>query len=267
MDEYNITRFNFTDHLRNNLEMGPIFQKTFLKEVLKLQKKIESLELVYKEEDGMAYKYNLKTVGNKPLSPEIEECNIQNVLTYWQDDEELVDADKYYPVGSDGDLPRTWNYLDHFLACANNPTLTSESDKLNIRCMARQGGPVQPYYCLGGFIPKDTGFPENPDYHRADALVITIILNNYDSQSKEEEDVKGLQRAMAWEKTFIEFMLKWEENKKPIYMDIAFNSERSIEDELEKEMYGDIMTIVISYIIMFVYITFPLLFLYLHDRE
>ena len=140
MDEYNITRFNFTDHLRNNLEMGPIFQKTFLKEVLKLQKKIESLELVYKEEDGMAYKYNLKTVCNKPLSPEIEECNIQNVLAYWQDDEELLDAEKYDPVGSDGDLPRTWNYLDHFLACANNPTLTSESDKLNIRCMARWAG-------------------------------------------------------------------------------------------------------------------------------
>ena len=87
---------------------------------------------------------------------------------------------------------------------------------------------------------------------------MTIILNNYDSQSEEEGDVKGLERAMAWEKTFIEFMLEWEEKEKPIYMDIAFNSERSIEDELEKETYGDIMTIVISYIIMFVYITFTL---------
>ena len=30
-------------------------------------------------------------VCNKPLSPEINECNIQNVLAYWQDDEELLD--------------------------------------------------------------------------------------------------------------------------------------------------------------------------------
>ena len=73
-----------------------------------------------------------------------------------------------------------------------------------------------------------------------------------------EEDVKGLERAMAWEKTFVAFMLEWEEKEKPVYMDIAFNSERSIEDELEKETYGDIMTIVISYIIMFIYITVTL---------
>ena len=28
-----ISRFNFTDHLRNQIEFGPIFNKTFLKEV------------------------------------------------------------------------------------------------------------------------------------------------------------------------------------------------------------------------------------------
>merc|ERR1719347_922753 len=53
-------------------------------------------------------------------------------------------------------------------------------------------------------------------------------------------------------------MHDWEANSKPPYMDIAFNSERSIEDELDKETYGDIVTIAISYIIMFVYITFSL---------
>ena len=42
------------------------------------------------------------------------------------------------------------------------------------------------------------------------------------------------------------------------YMDIAFNSERSIEDELEKETSGDILTIAVSYLIMFFYITFSL---------
>ena len=42
------------------------------------------------------------------------------------------------------------------------------------------------------------------------------------------------------------------------HMDIAFNSERSIEDELEKETSGDILTIAVSYLIMFFYITFSL---------
>ena len=47
-----------------------------------------------------------------------------------------------------------------------------------------------------------------------------------------------------------------EDNTK--YMDIAFNAERAIGDELERETYGDIVTIALSYIFMFVYITFSL---------
>ena len=49
------------------------------------------MEFSYTESDGVEQKYNLKKVCNKPLSPEINECNIQNVLAYWQDDEELLD--------------------------------------------------------------------------------------------------------------------------------------------------------------------------------
>ena len=59
-------------------------------------------------------------------------------------------------------------------------------------------------------------------------------MDNFDSQSEQEEDVTGLERAMAWEKTFIDFMLEWEEKEKPVFLEIAFNSKRSIEDELEK---------------------------------
>jgi len=258
MPDHGITRFNFTDHLRNQLEFGPIFNKNFMKEVLKLQQKIEELEFKYKESDGVDHTYNLKKVCNKPLSPEINECNIQNVLAYWQDDEALLEKEKYDPEGNDGNRPRTWTYLDHFLACANNPTLTAQSDKLNIGCMSKWGGPVNPYYCLGGFIPKGSSFPENPEYHKADAVVMSIIVDNYDAKSKDPNDIRGLERAMEWEKVFIDFMHNWEENEKPEYMEIAFNSERSIEDELDKETYGDIVTIAISYIIMFAYITFSL---------
>ena len=59
---------------------------------------------------------------------------------------------------------------------------------------------------------------------------------------------------MAWEEKFVEFMKSWEVNEKPPYMDIAFNSERSIEDELYRNFYGDVATISVSYIIMFIYI-------------
>lgn len=42
------------------------------------------------------------------------------------------------------------------------------------------------------------------------------------------------------------------------HMDVAFKAERSIEDELERETSGDILTIAVSYLIMFFYITFSL---------
>ena len=129
-------------------------------------------------------------VCNKPLAPEIEECNIQNVLAYWQDSEQLLDREEGEEDGNDGNKPRTWNYLDHFLACANNPTLTAQSDKLGIGCMSKWGGPVQPYYCLGGFIPPGQGFPQDPQYHKADAVVMSIIIDNFDPKSKDPADIR-----------------------------------------------------------------------------
>ena len=41
-------------------------------------------------------------------------------------------------------------------------------------------------------------------------------------------------------------------------MEVAFYSERSIEDELARESSGDVTTILISYIIMFIYVTISL---------
>lgn len=53
-------------------------------------------------------------------------------------------------------------------------------------------------------------------------------------------------------------MKNWTATRKPAFMDIAFTSERSIEDELNRESQSDIVTILISYIIMFGYIAVSL---------
>ncbi len=55
-------RFTFTDHLRNDLEIGPVFQPKFLKEVLKLQQRIEGLKFEFEEESGMVNTFNLSEV-------------------------------------------------------------------------------------------------------------------------------------------------------------------------------------------------------------
>ena len=103
------------------------------------------------------------------------------------------------------------------------------------------------------------GFPDQPLYENSTAVVMQFIINNFDSKSTKVEDVEGLRRAMAWEEKFIEFMKNWVETEMDQnIMDVAFTSERSVEDELERETYGDLATIAVSYIIMFLYITLAL---------
>lgn len=55
-------------------------------------------------------------------------------------------------------------------------------------------------------------------------------------------------------------MKNWTEAAKPDFMEVAFSAERSIQDEIERESYGEISTIVISYVVMFVYITVALMY-------
>ena len=142
-----------------------------------------------------------------------------------------------------------------------NPThFYIRPDKTKKSCMSKGGIPIQPFFALGGFIPEGIkGFPKDPEYQKATAVVVTFIGNNYDAKSRDPIVKKHLEDAMEWEKVYVEFMKNWtsiETNTR--YMDVAFNSERSIGDELERETYGDIVTIALSYIFMFVYITFAL---------
>ena len=66
--------------------------------------------------------------------------------------------------------------------------------------------------------------------------------------------------ARDWELGFIEFMKNYtgEGGRMPKYFKIAFNSERSIEDELKRESEGEVSTIIVSYGIMFLYIAVAL---------
>ena len=48
--------------MRNDLEIGPVFQPKFLKEVLKLQQRIEGLKFEFEEESGMVNTFNLSEV-------------------------------------------------------------------------------------------------------------------------------------------------------------------------------------------------------------
>lgn len=57
---------------------------------------------------------------------------------------------------------------------------------------------------------------------------------------------------------FISFMHNWTKFEKPSDIEVAYTSERSIEDELDKESRSDIITIFGSYVLMFAYIALAL---------
>lgn len=209
-----------------------LLDKNFLHEILDLQLAIE----------GLTAEYNNKTIGLEdicfaPLSPDNKNCTVQSILNYFQNSHDMLDKVAYDEFG--------WFvvdiYLDHFDYCVDSPFSPNDTTRLHTPCLGTYGGPVFPWVALGGYKDKD--------YRNTSALVITFVVNNYLDASKNGP-------ALAWEAKFIEFMKNYTANHPEV--EIAFSSERSIEDEIERESNSDIMTILASYLIMFGYITLML---------
>ncbi|XP_015113278.1 NPC intracellular cholesterol transporter 1 isoform X2 [Diachasma alloeum] len=215
------------------ITFGPVFHREFLTTILELQEGIKAIET--------ENNYTLADICFAPLTnaftgpPTVGKCTIQSVWGYWSNSMKRFNE-------TDEEHGYMMNYLDHFKTCTSNP--------YNPDCLAPYGGPVEPAIAVGGFLAPGQSL-KDPHYEKATAIVLTFLVNNYHNKSK-------LQPAMEWEKAYVEYMKDWVANKKPSYMDVAFTSERSIEDELYRESQSDISTILVSYIIMFAYITVSL---------
>ncbi|XP_073981176.1 NPC intracellular cholesterol transporter 1 homolog 1b-like [Rhodnius prolixus] len=206
------------------LEFGPVFNTEFLLVVLDLQKKIEAIP-------GLV-EICFAPLSNGPKAKKLSQCTIQSVWGYFQNDVSLFNETHkdYYNY--------TINYLDKLYKCFQN--------SLSVDCLAPYGGNVEPALAVGGYLD----FGEN-SFEKAEAIVITYIISN-------SLDQKKLQPALDWEARFIDFMQNWSISEKPDFIDVAFRSERSIEDELIKESTAEASTVVISYILMFIYVSLAL---------
>lgn len=102
---------------------------------------------------------------------------------------------------------------------------------------------MNPNIALGGF--------DGTAYENATTMIITFVVNNYQEKSK-------LAKAMAWEKAFLKYMKDYVRNSSNANLTISFSAERAIQDELDRESNTDIITIFVSYMIMFLYITVAL---------
>jgi Niemann-Pick C1 protein len=229
--------FPTISHNTSNGEIvfGPAFNDTFLKEVLKLQEQIKAVAAGTDHALEKICFAPLRSVGQVDTS--VDECVVQSIWGYYQNDMDTFDETGEDPAGYET------NYLDYFVSCAQNP--------YNPQCLAPYGGPVDPAIALGGFLRPGESLSKQPNYEDATAVILTFLVNNYHNKTK-------LAPAMEWEKAFVAFMKNWTATEKPDFMDVAFTSERSIEDELDRESQSDVVTILVSYVIMFAYIAVSL---------
>ncbi|KAM7293187.1 NPC intracellular cholesterol transporter 1 [Ixodes scapularis] len=200
---------------------GSVFEKHFFHEVAALQ---ESLLQLTAEHDGR--NVTLKDICNSPMDN--GECLIMSPLNYFQNNASLLDLE---------DQGRT--YLEHLDFCLSGPLSVEDKTFANLSCLGAYGGPVFPFVALGGV--------HDGNYANSSALVITLMVNN-------NVDPSLVAPAIAWERLFIETLKNFSHPN----MSVSFLSEISIEDELQRESQSDVLTVLISYFIMFVYVSLAL---------
>ncbi|XP_020288824.1 Niemann-Pick type protein homolog 1B-like [Pseudomyrmex gracilis] len=213
-------------------EFGPVFNETFLLAVYDLQQEI--LQIGQKTDEG------LEKICYAPVQSEftgpvtLDLCTVQSVWGYFQND-----VKKFNRTEIENEYKKT--YLDVLYKCTQNP--------LNPDCLAPYKGPILPEIAIGGYLEE--GEHRSSDYIKATGLVLTFLVKN--SLNTEE-----LTPIIKWEQRFLDFMSEWNRERRPEFMDVAWTTEKSIEDELDRTSKAEVITVIISYLVMFVYIAFAL---------
>ncbi|GAB1859492.1 Niemann-Pick C1 protein [Camponotus japonicus] len=214
------------------IEFGPVFNKGFLLAVYDLQQQI--LQLGQETDKGLE-KICYAPVQSEFIGPvTLDLCTVQSVWGYFQNNIELFNETKT----SDG---YEINYLDYLYKCMQNP--------FNPDCLAPYKGPIIPAIAIGGYLKE--GEYDSENYNRATGLVLTFLVRN----SLNEEDLVPI---IKWEQRFLDFMARWDQNDRPNFMDVAWTTEKSIQDELDRTSKAEVITMVISYLLMFVYVALAL---------
>lgn len=131
--------------------------------------------------------------------------------------------------------PDTWaDWLKH---CTESPG--------DINCLPGFQQPLKPEMILGGY--EETG-----DVLDAKALVVTWVVNNY------AQGTEGEARAIDWEDSLKPILEVVQEEASERGLRVSFNTEVSLEHEINKSSNTDARIVVISYIIMFLYVSLAL---------
>ncbi|KAL6255124.1 hypothetical protein P5V15_013454 [Pogonomyrmex californicus] len=216
------------------LEFGPVFDNDFLLAVHDLQQQI--LQIGQETGEG------LEKICYAPVQSEftgpvtLNLCTVQSVWGYFQNDIKKFNETeiiKGYKT----------NYLDRLYKCMQNA--------FHPDCLAPYKGPIIPAIAIGGFLRENEFQYDSSDYIKATGLILTFLVRN----SLNETELVPIYK---WEQRFLDFMEKWNQNDRPGFMDVAWSTEKSIQDELDRTSKAEMITVVISYLLMFVYVAFAL---------
>ncbi|PLB47719.1 cholesterol transport protein [Aspergillus steynii IBT 23096] len=131
--------------------------------------------------------------------------------------------------------PDTWE--DRLKHCAESPG--------DVSCLPDFSQPLRPEMLLGGY-------EESGNVLDAQAIVTTWVVNNH------AQGTEGEANAIDWEDSFKRIFDVVQEEAKERGLRVSFNTEISVEQELNKSTNTDAKIIVISYIIMFIYASLAL---------
>ncbi|KAI5306593.1 hypothetical protein KEM56_000147 [Ascosphaera pollenicola] len=127
--------------------------------------------------------------------------------------------------------PLSWD--THLKNCAESPG--------SLECLPDFKQPLQPNMILGGYDH------DKVDFLNANAFIATWVVNNYQQGSEEEL------HAIDWEKSLKQILLIAQQEARERGLRLSFNTEMSLEQELNKSTNTDAKIVVVSYIIMFIY--------------
>ncbi|RMZ83187.1 hypothetical protein DV738_g1429, partial [Chaetothyriales sp. CBS 135597] len=133
-------------------------------------------------------------------------------------------------------LDREWR--DLIKHCANSP-----GDPM--LCLPPYKDPLLPGRALGGYDSLE-------NITEAKALVVTWVVENAQPGTVQEA------RAMEWEAALKHDLLIYQQEASKRGLSLSFNTERSLEEELNKSTNTDAKIVVLSYVVMFIYASLAL---------
>jgi len=158
------------------------------------------------------------TLDKVCFKPIDDACVVQSVTGYFQGDFANVS-------------PSSWQ--EDLLACVDNPTM----------CLPNFQQPLDAHLLFGGV---------DESVLDAKALVVTWVVKNH------PEGTPEVQHAMDFEDELKNYLKMVAEDAKSRGLRLSFNTEISLEQELNKSTNTDAKIVVVSYIIMFLYASLAL---------